>query len=1078
MDQDIPENNAQDDILPSTQKGEITEDNETVGFSESEAIMNDQNSDELDLIEESLSKENEELITQDVNTNGSRELTGFERAFQEVAYAYYMRGPYLHYNVAKGKGHYYSPEETTSQDYNYMACALYVKNVYKELLGINLWYSDTIDRAYAEKYIGERDEVIGFAKSGYWYDGTKDENGELIGINIEDLKKSDIINQLKIGDIFGYDGHVMLVYDFKYNEENWEKEDVYLIHATNVNKSYNVKSKIHGKVTVYDSTGVSSNLNIGHSPWSHIRYNKFDRNAISTEYGIHDDARVEGTISLQTMGDAANRETRKVLLFSWNTENYSNYYYIIRLVTTNSEGKSILNFNGTYSWFQEISGAVEWNDYINTEIDYSDSVKSRWKYSKLYIEKTVDKEDNNIVEPDDELTYIIKIQNNSKKAYDGFIVKENIDTNLVEYLWTSRNNVQLNENQLQWNITGLNSGDEIIIEYTVKVKTWNIGKTIESTWMVENIPSGTIKNIIWKNADKGEKIKQSYNNLSNNYTGKILINEVYKEIYGVDFGLDKIEINAKNESDTWGLIYFNNKWWSWNNWDDTKMWISKENPYSKMVLNGYFNVLYQDNNDWKWIKAFDGEKDIIIPARYSLPAIAVRLNDPDKRADTIFPSNFQIGDILIYKNSNDIKYSWKNKKVIPTVNTYENEEYAYIYIDGKFVGINLGNDEIEWTDDDRNEFTNQYYLDKHLSWYTIEGSTSSGIIEMDGESVEFLQYQSLFWKDAYVILRPSLAIRSIIYELDGWTNDDDNPSAFILGRNVELKEPIKSGYTFNGWYTDSEYTNQINNTTDITDDTELYAKWENNSYEENNLSGWWEQGWSHNYSGWWWHKWSNNSSINTNKDENQHWTADENQETPKESIETTKMVENAVKTYNQKNETMIKQIVTPNNPNYSKEFNESYGFAKSNWITSAYSIEKAKMNTNITRIQMAKMLSNYAINILWKKPDLSGWVMKFSDVTVKMDKQYDNGVSLAYMLGIMWQNIKSNKFRPYDEVTRAEFATALSRMLYWTQDWTWKTKYYEPHMTRLYKEWIITKMNFKMKEKRWYVMIMLMRSVK
>ena len=28
------------------------------------------------------------------------------------------------------------------------------------------------------------------------------------------------------------------------------------------------------------------------------------------------------------------------------------------------------------------------------------------------------------------------------------------------------------------------------------------------------------------------------------------------------------------------------------------------------------------------------------------------------------------------------------------------------------------------------------------------------------------------------------------------------------------------------------------------------------------------------------------------------------------------------------------------------------------------------------------------------------------------------------------QNIKSNKFRPYDEVTRAEFATALSRMLY------------------------------------------------
>jgi hypothetical protein len=29
------------------------------------------------------------------------------------------------------------------------------------------------------------------------------------------------------------------------------------------------------------------------------------------------------------------------------------------------------------------------------------------------------------------------------------------------------------------------------------------------------------------------------------------------------------------------------------------------------------------------------------------------------------------------------------------------------------------------------------------------------------------------------------------------------------------------------------------------------------------------------------------------------------------------------------------------------------------------------MNTNMTRIEMAKMLSNYAINVLGKKPDVS-----------------------------------------------------------------------------------------------------------
>ena len=72
---------------------------------------------------------------------------------------------------------------------------------------------------------------------------------------------------------------------------------------------------------------------------------------------------------------------------------------------------------------------------INNQIvEYSDSVKSRLKYSKLYIEKTVDKKDNNIVEPNDELIYKIVIRNESNENYTSdLIVRENIDSNLVEY---------------------------------------------------------------------------------------------------------------------------------------------------------------------------------------------------------------------------------------------------------------------------------------------------------------------------------------------------------------------------------------------------------------------------------------------------------------------------------------------------------------------------------------------------------------------------------------------------------------------------------------------------------------------
>ena len=161
---------------------------------------------------------------------------------------------------------------------------------------------------------------------------------------------------------------------------------------------------------------------------------------------------------------------------------------------------------------------------------------------------------------------------------------------------------------------------------------------------------------------------------------------------------------------------------------------------------------------------------------------------------------------------------------------------------------------------------------------------------------------------------------------------------------------------------------------------------------------------------------------------------------------------------------------------YTTEMKEAYQFAKSNWITTIHDINKAKMNLPLTRIAMAKMLSNYAINVLWKSPDLSKWTPVFNDVTNKLNKQYDNAVTLSYQLGIMWINMKNNNFRPYDEVTRAEFATALSRMLYNTEDWKWSIKYYEPHISKLYNEWIITNKNGKMKEKRWYVMTMLMRT--
>ena len=155
--------------------------------------------------------------------------------------------------------------------------------------------------------------------------------------------------------------------------------------------------------------------------------------------------------------------------------------------------------------------------------------------------------------------------------------------------------------------------------------------------------------------------------------------------------------------------------------------------------------------------------------------------------------------------------------------------------------------------------------------------------------------------------------------------------------------------------------------------------------------------------------------------------------------------------------------------NYSEEFQKAYDFAYKNGITTMDSIDKANMNGYITRAEMAKMITNYAKNILWKTPDTTKSCL-FLNSNVSADLvQY---MTESCQLWLMWQWITD--FRPNDYVTRAEFWTVLSRMLYWTPDW--EDVYYSSHLYRLKARWIITNDDPNLQEVRWYVMLMLMRS--
>lgn len=163
------------------------------------------------------------------------------------------------------------------------------------------------------------------------------------------------------------------------------------------------------------------------------------------------------------------------------------------------------------------------------------------------------------------------------------------------------------------------------------------------------------------------------------------------------------------------------------------------------------------------------------------------------------------------------------------------------------------------------------------------------------------------------------------------------------------------------------------------------------------------------------------------------------------------------------------------NPKYSDEMNKAYQYARYYNITTIDSIKDAGMGTWLNRIAMAKMLANYAVNVLGKDDFDTSRNCTFKDVSTSLNRNYDYWVTKACQLWIMWVNMPDNKFYPNWWVTRAEFATALSRLLYWTKDWT--DKYYSTHINKLYREWIISNTDPKLWEKRWYIMLMLMRAM-
>ena len=157
---------------------------------------------------------------------------------------------------------------------------------------------------------------------------------------------------------------------------------------------------------------------------------------------------------------------------------------------------------------------------------------------------------------------------------------------------------------------------------------------------------------------------------------------------------------------------------------------------------------------------------------------------------------------------------------------------------------------------------------------------------------------------------------------------------------------------------------------------------------------------------------------------------------------------------------------------YTQEQQEAYLWAYKYNITTQPTIEKAKMNGNLTRQAFAKMVVNYLENVVWiNQTSLAS--CNFPDEN-KITNNLKPYARKTCTLNIMWTNWKN--FNPTNSLSRAQLWTVLSRILWWDKNDTSGKNYYIYHLNKLKEFWIMNKIdNPQTYAKRWDVLIMLKR---
>ncbi len=161
---------------------------------------------------------------------------------------------------------------------------------------------------------------------------------------------------------------------------------------------------------------------------------------------------------------------------------------------------------------------------------------------------------------------------------------------------------------------------------------------------------------------------------------------------------------------------------------------------------------------------------------------------------------------------------------------------------------------------------------------------------------------------------------------------------------------------------------------------------------------------------------------------------------------------------------------------YPTEIVEWYAYAYDKWLTTMNSINNANLYGNLTKIALAKIMVQYATNVLWLIPNESISCELPSDVTAALNSLYDNAYTKLCQLRM---TLETWDFQPFAIWTYADFWTWLSRALNANNpellnELNNESPYYSWHLNWLKREWIFSQNNPTQSAIRWYVFVTLM----